>query len=100
MKLQFSLATILICIAVLAVVCAICVQIPVTEEFDAPPLPGAPQSSHPAFSIIDERPPTLLETGQRLAIWWPSSIAAIFTARWAVGRLKFRRENGATNRVA
>ena len=32
MKLQFSLATLLVCMTVLAVVCAICVQIPVREE--------------------------------------------------------------------
>jgi hypothetical protein len=95
MKLQFSLATLLVCTTVLAVVCAAAVSVPVHETEIRPVLhlylvPGP----HPTDMIETHRPPTASEIATRLAWAGPLSIAATLVALLFIRRLKSRRENG------
>ena len=83
MKLQFSLATLLICMTVLAVVCAISIKIPaINMVIDPDPF----SSGFVPFS----RPPTLSEIAIRLAVWGPTTIAATLGVLWTFRRLKSR----------
>ena len=85
MKLQFSLATLLVCMTVLAVVTAICAMKPIVVVEDKP------------ISAVAEpiqRPPSLSETAGRMAAWGPLSMAVTLAALWAIRRLKSRRQNG------
>jgi len=77
----------LVWIAVLAVVCAMCVKLPVHEqrgfrEFTA--FPGE-------FPRIISRPPTAVDIVQRLAIWGSASITATLGVLWIGRRVSQRR---------
>jgi hypothetical protein len=104
MKLQFSLATLLVCVTVLAVVCAAAVRLPVYETLstnrrvpaDINGIPIENSGSGDIFSwvIADSHPPTAQSIVRRLALWGPSALAVTFYAFWLIRRLKSRRENG------
>ena len=108
MKLQFSLATLLVCVTVLAVVCAFAIRRPVidlrTNNYDKPflgdplgdplgyPLPADAKiisisKSHFTF----ERPPNVSEIALRFVTWGIPAIAATLGVLWIVRRLKSRR---------
>jgi len=93
-KLQFSLATLLVCITVLAVVCAACVQVSVQDwefrrisDHRAVLYPSAEvdQDGKKAF----DRPPQVDEIARRLALWGPASIAATLGVLWIEPRLQW-----------
>jgi hypothetical protein len=100
MKLQFSLATLLVCMTVLAVVCAVAIEMPVFVErqssiFDlATTLPSGIRTAAFKDSYSFKRPPDGIDIAWRLALWGPSAIAATLGVLWAIRRLKSRRENG------
>ena len=79
MKLQFSLATLMVCLTVLAVVCALAATIPVSEDHGV---------THVEYF---EGPPSLAEMAQRFATWGLPSIATTLATLWAIRRLKSRR---------
>jgi len=93
MKLQFSLATMLVCVTMLAGDLALATAIPVKETIficftpDANPRPGDDKQTY-------SRPPTDGEIVSRLLIVLPLSIAPPLCALWLIRRLKSRGENG------
>jgi hypothetical protein len=93
MKLQFSLATLLVCVTVLAVVCAVAVGIPVSEIVQEYPKWYSSSPIKP-YNVAHPRPPTTSEIASRLALWGPPALAATLGALWVIRRLKSRRENG------
>ena len=74
MKLQFSLATLLVCMTVMAVVAAVCSRYPIVDY------PGG-----------IPRTPIWSESAVRLAVFWPPSVVATFGLVPIVRRLKSRR---------
>src|SRR5262249_30243724 len=95
MKLQFSLATLLVCITVQAVVAAICAQIRVTDTSEIiRQLRLAPSGTR--FTQFDvpielvRRPPTIGEIALRLGFWGPVSAVATLSVVWIVRRLRRR----------
>ena len=95
MKLQFSLATLLVCMTVLAVVCALCIVIPVHELSPATGWDVAGGKMTNATMSIDETSfrPTASEVQWRLAIWGPLAIVATLAGFWIVHRLKSQPRN-------
>jgi hypothetical protein len=91
MKLQFSLATLLVCVTVLAVVIAISVQMPVTYK---PNIANSYVGPYSTSAIELNRSPKPSEIEARIAIWGIPSVAATLAMLWAIRRLKSRRENG------
>ena len=88
MKLQFSLATLLIVIAVVALDLVICREINVYEQ----------PTVRWAISLLDEvhdngfwRKPTDVEVARRVVCSGPLAIAGTFGLLWAIHRLKSRR---------
>src|SRR5262245_49346185 len=82
MRLQFSLATLLVCITVLAVVCAVCVAVHVREIVHGPTY----YSGKPIYTWDEiERLPNAAEIVQRLAFWGPASLAVTLGVLW-IGR--------------
>ena len=67
MKLQFSLATLLVCMTVLAVVCAFAISVKVFEPAVTFVLPGD-TSGHIARKALN-RPPTVAEVTLRIVLW-------------------------------
>ena len=102
MKLQFSLATLLIIVTVLAVVTAACVGVPVYDKewikaLGVPELPEIEETvtyaqtpSRPIEIGIGPRHPKSSEMALRMAKWWPISIAGTLAALWAVRRFRTR----------
>ena len=95
MKLQFSLATLLVCMTVLAVVCALAFRLKVHQPEKPMGVyiihgPLADELIEPANDHV----PTPSEAAKRLAIWGPLSIAVTLGVLWLIRRLKSRRENG------
>ncbi len=87
MKLQFSLATLLVCVTVLAVTFAICKQVPVfIKDPFGPPLTNTDYSQY--------FPPSMETIAWRFAWAGPLAIAGTLAVLWAIRRLKSRRENG------
>ena len=86
MKLQFSLATLLICMTVLAVVIAICAAIPVSEFVNTEDPFAMPMEIH--------RSPTLGEMAFRVSTWGVLAIANTIAALWTIRHLKSDRHNG------
>jgi hypothetical protein len=84
MKLRFSLATLLICVTVLAIVAAICAQVPVTE----PPRLVWGLFSGDMILADSARPPTIGEIVLRLGLWGPVSVAAVLFVLWRVRHLR------------
>jgi uncharacterized membrane protein len=86
LKLQFSLATLLVCVTVMAVVCGVCLQIPVMKPHHFT-IAGQPMYLLTDSGEYANQPPTTSEIVQRLAIWVPTSIAATLAVQWSIGRL-------------
>ena len=81
MKLQFSLATLLICMTVFAIVAGICASRPL-DQFAV-------------GTIMDQEPtraPNVREVFWRMAYWEPQILVATLAGLWIVRRLKSRRE--------
>jgi hypothetical protein len=88
MKLQFSLATLLACMTVLAVVCAACAMVPVHQSVGGSyTIAGI---IHTDISEWDDSP-EVNDVLRRFSIWSPLSVAATLGVLWAVRRLKSRR---------
>jgi hypothetical protein len=84
-KLQFSLATLLVCMTVLAGVCATAISVPVNE-------PTTVQVTRSTWEMISvSHPPSAWTIAWRLALLGPLSIAATLLTLWNVRRLKSRR---------
>jgi hypothetical protein len=103
MKLQFSLATLLVCVTVLAVVCAVSVNADVVETRLVPKttlVPLTPFTRGVIWPPIEatakeiHRSPTRADIVWRLAIWGPNSVIATLVLLWSIRRLKSRRANG------
>jgi hypothetical protein len=100
MKLQFSLATLLICMTVLAVVCAVAAILPVYEETLGEPVVTAetlPDGAEHITEIQDyseSHRPTVTNIAMRVALWGTPTLAATLAALGLARRLKSRRENG------
>jgi hypothetical protein len=88
MKLQFSLATLLICMTVLAVVAAICSRVLITETLLPNPF-QTPNPFEPDGPLIS-RPPTVGEIALRMSLWGPASIVVSLGALWVVRRFRTR----------
>ena len=90
MKLQFSLATLLVCTTVLAVVFATCATVPVHEHVVVSPT-GPPFDA--VFGEFDwQRTPGLDEVLQRSILFGTLAVLMMLTALWAIRRLKSRRQ--------
>ena len=87
MKLQFSLATLLVCMTIAAILICACVRWPVTD-IDNLRLDSW-QSGKP-YPIIS-RTPTVSEVAMRLAWTVPPAIATTIAVMWLFRRLKSRR---------
>ena len=87
MKLQFSLATLLVCMTVLAVVCCMCAKMQVHLDVDT--VETINGKTYP-LRYTDNRPPTENEFVLRLMWAAPLSIAATLGTLWAIRRLKSR----------
>jgi len=88
MKLQFSLATLLVCVTVLAVVCWFSMMIPVKGEalVSSGPDPFGIEVMFPY-----SRMPQFADIAVRLALWGPLAIAATLGVQSTIRRLKSRR---------
>ncbi len=94
MKLQFSLATLLVCMTVLAVVLALCTTIMVPPpKFETVIFESGRSKTVPVVGLSPHRP-NFSEVCQRAA--WAAPLSLIVTAITilAIRRLKSRRENG------
>jgi hypothetical protein len=95
MKLQFSLATLLVCMTVLSGVCAAAVALPVREAAIVATDVSCSGPRPPQLTImVMSRQPTTSEIAIRIAWVAPLTLAATFGGLWTIRRLKFRRENG------
>ena len=94
MKLQFSLATLLVFMTVLAVVCSLAVEIDIAETriifIAGSMIRPADTWEHQRCEII-HRSPTALETIERIFMWGIPSIAATLGILSTIRRLKSRR---------
>ncbi len=90
MRFQFSLATLLVCMTVLAVVCGLAAIIPVHD-----PLPVRFENDPAGKRIIvwdgEIRRPYANEITWRIATWGSESVIAALIVLAAVGILKSRR---------
>ena len=95
MKLQFSLATLLVCVTAFAVVAALCNTIKVHHD-GIYKIPENVAIYGEDFEIIQpcDLPPKRHEVTRRMAIWEPVGVATSLAAIWAFHRVKSRRENG------
>jgi hypothetical protein len=96
MKLQFSLATLLVCMTLLAVVCGLAAIIPVHEPF-----PPVLRKNYAGKLIVIwegegylSRRPVANEITWRIATWGSESVTAALIVLGVVSTLKSRRENG------
>jgi hypothetical protein len=89
MKFQFSLATLLVCTTVLAVVCAFAVSVPVRLRHWDQRVANLGAKYHPSDQSV-ERSPTPEDIGIRLTTWGPLAIVATLAILWAIRRLKSR----------
>src|SRR5262245_62964329 len=91
MKLQFSLATLLVCITVLAVVCGLAISITVEKKAQWPSRSklewGAVSGYYygPAIEVVYQEKPTATQITHRLALWGPVSLVATLGVPW-IGR--------------
>ena len=90
MKLQFSLATLLVCVTVLAVVCCIAAVIPV-HEFAVTSPSGPPFDSAFGPIVNLRRRPELSEVIQRATMFGLPAVGIAIVALWLIRRLKSRR---------
>ncbi len=93
MKLQFSLATLLVCMTVLAVACIASVTIPIYEKLDTnrhvPIVEGGIYIV--GWTRSDRHRPTREDIAWRSVVWGPAAIAGTVVVLWAIRRLKSRR---------
>ena len=90
MRFQFSLATLLVCMTVLAVVAAISTAMPVHQIVHS----YATDEWSMGLTGEFDRQPFVSEITFRLAWAGPLALAATLAALWSIRRLKSRRENG------
>jgi hypothetical protein len=94
MKLQFSLARLLVCVTVLAVVGAFSVRCRVVAESIDMRLPASTYSLDVSKSSITFlRPPASAEVALRFVYWGIPAVACTLGGLWAIRRLKSRRHN-------
>src|SRR5436190_10482946 len=98
MKLQFSLATLLVCMTVLAVVCAMSVSVPVraeryrSVELTNPPMREVTIRTEGRLVVYEyHRPPTVSEIALRIGWWGVPFLAATLAATWFIRLRKSRR---------
>ena len=89
MKLQFSLATLLVCMTVLAIVCTVCAKINVVEQVE--PELGTLRFRLRNAVVTVVRQPTASEAAWRVALWGPPAVVGTLAIFWAIRRLKSRR---------
>jgi hypothetical protein len=99
MKLQFSLATLLVCMTVLAVACAVAVSVPVYEKSFvriSGSYPNFGGGSATAFETVDtdRHPPTAKPVVRRLSWSAPLALTVTLGVLWIIRRLKSRRHTG------
>jgi hypothetical protein len=100
MKPQFSLATLLVCLTMLGVVCAISIGLPVFTSHTTSSTTVFYKNGKPDYqnqiagaskTITESRPPTDQEIVKRMAWAGPLAIIATLGALWAIRRVKSRR---------
>jgi hypothetical protein len=96
---QFSLATLLVCTTVLAVVSAVAVRLDVDEwtrgtVTETHIINGTPINVTRTVSFGSIRRPMASDVAWRLIWWGGPAIAATLAMLWLVRRMKSRRENG------
>jgi hypothetical protein len=96
MKLQFSLATLLVCMTVLAVVCAASIALPVSEWQPSPASVRGRAAMMPDGATLTvfyrlTRPPNGADVAWRMALWGIPAVAATLGVPWTIRRLKSRR---------
>jgi hypothetical protein len=99
MKLQFSLATLLVCVTISAVLCTILAAIPACDSIGLVPQSVALTQGSMNFEFFTHQSfnwhkATAAEIALRLAWAAPLSLAATLAILWAIRRLKSRREKG------
>jgi hypothetical protein len=91
MKLQFSLATLLVCMTVLAVVAAICALVKVHQDAVIDENHVGQTATFDEVSPEIIRLPNGTEFASRIFLWGPISVAVPLTALWTIRRLKSGR---------
>jgi hypothetical protein len=96
MRFQFSLATLLVCMTVLAVVVAACTRLPVAETQRVQVGRGLDWgfiSIAPTWETREvTRSPGASEAALRIAWSGPLAVAATLATLWTIRRVKSRRE--------
>src|SRR5215831_15490933 len=96
MRLQFSLATLLLLVAVAGIVARVCISIPVNQRlnirYTAAVFEGNPKQYHVHISG-SHRSRNLGDASLRMAWALPSAIAATLAILSTIRRLKCRRED-------
>jgi hypothetical protein len=99
MKLQFSLATLLVAVTLICVIASIaslafCIKI--HEPMERTSYWSSNNGGISIESIRQpyDRSPTLLEFARRMALWGTPAITGTVGLLWAIRRLKSRREKG------
>ena len=92
MKLQFSLATLLVCTTVLEVVAGLCASVKVRQDAVISVNHVGQTAFYDEVSPEIIRLPNETEFARRLAWAAPLSIAGTLAVLWVVSRLKSRRE--------
>jgi hypothetical protein len=87
-KPQFSLATLLICVTVLAIVAGMSTVIPVTHVVNVSYEAGPVAPTLLPDKVYEHYRPEARDIAWRLALWWPISIAGTLAVRWIVRRLR------------
>ena len=92
MKLQFSLATLLVGVTVLAVICAVAVAVHVHEILQlAGPYQYGVNPPYQLYKFEFDRAPHIAEIAWRMFVWGTPSVAATLAVLWSIRRLKSRR---------
>jgi hypothetical protein len=89
MKLQFSLATLLVCMTVVAVVCVVCATVPVRQSVGGTYMIAG--LIHTDISEWDDSP-EVSDVLRRFSIWGPISGAVTLFTLWLIRRLQSRRD--------
>jgi hypothetical protein len=91
MKLQFSLATLLVCVTVLGAVAGACLMIDVRlVKQHLAMTPGGSEVEY--FELIRSKP-NAWQAALRMAWSGPLALASTLVVLWLIRRLKSRREN-------
>jgi len=97
MRFQFSLATLLVCMTVLAVVCAASLALLVFEWLPSELAKTTKLTNGDTLGVFYRlrRAPNNIDVAWRMALWDTPAIAATLAALWSIRRLKSRRHTGA-----